>query len=233
MQAFGQDDRVQIEGIVFDLQTKQRVSRVYLYNVQSDNGGFNNTRGEFTIAVAPGDVIISAVEGYHPDTLIYQNQELLVFNLQRSAIRLQEVKILGQKDPDKELQRIREEFSTAYTKVGRTDIFSVNEKGAGLSIDALYGYISKEGRNARKLQEIIERDYRESVIDYRFTTELVGKTVGLSGEKLKDFMIQYRPNYYFVLSTNEYGMMQYIRSSYAQYLRNPDAFKLPRLKDNP
>ena len=236
-QALAQEDsvsrsRVDVQGIVFDKQTKQRVSRVYIYNTSSDIGLFNNTKGEFTLPVAKGDELIVAVEGYHPDTLTYQNQALIVFNLQRSAIRLQEVKILGQKDPDKELQRIREEFSTAYTKVGG-DLFSVNDKGAGLSIDALYSYISRDGKNARKLQQIIERDYKESVIDYKFTTELVSKTVGLKGDKLADFMVQYRPNYYFVLSTNEYGMIQYIRSSYAQYLRNPDAFRLPRLKDQP
>ena len=73
-QALAQEDsvsrsRVDVQGIVFDKQTKQRVSRVYIYNTSSDVGLFNNTKGEFTLPVAKGDELIVAVEGYHPDTL--------------------------------------------------------------------------------------------------------------------------------------------------------------------
>ena len=38
-----------IQGIVFDTRTNQRISQVYVYNTANDNGGYNNTRGEFTI----------------------------------------------------------------------------------------------------------------------------------------------------------------------------------------
>src|SRR5690606_39343391 len=90
--------------------------------------------------------------------------------------------------------------STAYARGSPGSILSVAPTGAGVSIDALYKLISREGRNARRLQEIIEEDYRESVIDYRFTPELVSRATGLTGEALRDFMRQYRPSYLFVLS---------------------------------
>lgn len=217
------------QGIVIDQQTKQRVSRVFVYNPENDAGEYNNTKGEFTIAAKPGDILIAAAEGYFADTLTVAENRTHIFQLKRSAIRIQEVPIVVRRSPEELLQERQKEYSTAYSKGSGGPLLSVGPTGAGLNIDALYKLISREGKNARRLQEIIERDYRESVIDYRFTPELVSRTTGLSGEKLKDFMLQYRPNYFFVLGSNDYNLIFYIRTSFAQYQRNPAARRLPSL----
>jgi len=90
--------------------------------------------------------------------------------------------------------------------------------------------LSRQGKNARYLQEIIESDYHDAIVDYRYTKNLVSSITNLNGEKLKDFMLQYRPNYYFVLEANDYSFITSIRSNYARYLQNPNAFRLPSLK---
>lgn len=219
-----------VQGVVMNAQTKQRVSKVYIYNPRNDAGGFNNTRGEFTIEAEEGDVLIAAVEGYHPDTISVTSASTAIFQLHRSAIRIQEVPVVVRRSPEELLKRNQTEYGSAYSKGTPGPYLTTGPSGAGLSIDALYTLISREGRNARRLQEILERDYRESVIDYRFTPELVSRSTGLTGEKLRDFMQQYRPTYFFVLGASEYNLVFYIRSSYAKYLQNPDAFKLPPLK---
>jgi hypothetical protein len=217
------------QGIVLDLETKQRIARVYIYNANNDAGDYNNTKGEFSIVGKPGDVLIAAVEGYFPDTLTVVENRTHIFQLKRSSIRIQEVSIVVRRSPEELLKERQREYSTAYSKGERGPLLTSGTNGSGLSIDALYRLISREGKNARRLQEIIERDYRESVIDYRFTPELVSRTTGLTGEKLADFMFQYRPNYYFVLGSNDYNLVFYIRTSYAKYLQNPHANRLPTL----
>lgn len=217
------------QGLVIDRDTKQRVSRVFVYNPQNDAGEYNNTKGEFTIAAKPGDVLIAAVEGYFADTLKVLENKTHIFQLKRSSIRIQEVPIIVRRSPEELLKERQREYSTAYSKGSGGSLLSVGPTGAGLNIDALYKMISREGKNARRLQEIIERDYRESVIDYRFTPELVSRTTGLKGEKLQDFMLQYRPSYFYVLGTNDYNLVFYIRTSFAQYQRNPEARRLPAL----
>jgi len=219
-----------VEGIVLDIETKQRISRVFIYNTQNDEGGYNNTKGEFSITAKPGDILIAASEGYFPDTIQVTGRRTLIFQLRRSSIRIPEVSIILRRNPEEVRKEKQEEYSTAYTK-GRSPLLTVGPSGAGLSIDALYKLISREGKNARRLQEILERDYRESVIDYRFTPELVGRTTGLEGEQLRDFMLQYRPTYYFILSSSEYDLVFYIRKSFVQYQRNPHARQLPPLKN--
>ena len=216
-----------IEGIVFDTHTKQRISQVYVYNTENDNGGYNNTRGEFTIDASAGDILIAAAKGYYPDTLVVSDKKVVLFNMTRSTIWLDEVSVIARRSPEERLEENKREYSTAYSGGNAGSIFSTGPTGAGLSIDALYKLISREGKNSRRLQEIIERDYRESVIDYRFTPDLVRSVTGLRGETLIDFMRQYRPSYFFVLSANDYNLAFYIRSSLARYRPNPAAHRLP------
>lgn len=224
--AYGQTE---VQGIVFDQQTKQRISRVFVYNAANDDGGYNNTKGEFSVKAKPGDILIAASEGYFPDTLIVGDKSILVFNLKRSSIRIQEVSIIARRNPDDILREQQREYSTIYSKGSGGSLLGVGPTGSGLNIDALYKLISREGKNARRLQEIIERDYREAVIDYRFTPELVGHTTGLKGQALQDFMLKYRPSYFFVLGSNDYNLVIYIKSSFAQYKRNPHVERLPVL----
>ncbi|WP_079717485.1 peptidase associated/transthyretin-like domain-containing protein [Parapedobacter luteus] len=220
-----------VEGIVFDKHTKQRISQVYVYNTANDEGGYNNTRGEFSIQASPGDILIAAAKGYHPDTLMVKDKKIVLFNMERSTIWLDEVSVIARRSPEERLEENKREYSTAYSRGDAGSIFSVGPTGAGLSIDALYKLISREGKNSRRLQEIIEQDYRETVIDYRFTPELVSSITGLKGETLADFMRQYRPSYYFVLSANDYNLAFYIRSSLVQYRQNPAARRLPPLPE--
>ena len=218
-----------VQGIVFDKHTKQRISQVYVYNTANDEGGYNNTRGEFTIRAGPGDILIAAAKGYYPDTLVVSDKNVVLFHMERSTIWLEEVSVIARRSPEERLESNKREYSTAYGKGNAGSIFSVGPTGAGISIDALYKLISREGKNSRRLQEIIEQDYRESVIDYRFTPDLVSRVTGLSGATLADFMRQYRPSYYFILSANDYNLVFYIRSSLAQYRQNPAARRLPTL----
>ncbi len=218
-----------VQGIVFDTHTKQRISQVYVYNTANDDGGYNNTRGEFMIDASPGDILIAAAKGYYPDTLVVSDKRVVLFNMARSTIWLEEVSVIARRSPEERLEQNKREYSTAYAKGNAGSIFSTGPTGSGLSIDALYKLISREGKNSRRLQEIIERDYRESVIDYRFTPELVSGVTGLRGETLIDFMRQYRPSYFFILSANDYNLAFYIRSSLARYRQNPAARRLPPL----
>ena len=223
----------EVNGIVYDKDTKQRVAKVYIYNTNQDLGTFNNLKGEFHLKVSPGDVLIAATEGYFPDTISVKGEETMILYLKRSSIMLKEVSIVARKSPQETLEQNKEDYNSAYRDGNPGSLLSVGNTGAGLSIDALYSLISRKGKNARYLQEIIERDYQNDIIDYRFTPELVSANTGLKGDSLDDFMQQYRPSYYFVLSSNDYSLALYIRSTFKEYRKNPHARRLPPLLDEP
>lgn len=223
-----------VEGIVFDRDSKQRISRVYIYNLRTHSGSYNSIKGEFSLTARTGDTLVAAAQGYSVDTLTIHNQKAIVFYLKRTSIQLREVVVTDTvKSPQDQLKQIKKDFKDAYRKGHPQNILnsggSNNLGGAGLGIDALYSLLSKEGKNARYLQEIIERDYRESIINYRYTKSLVSGVTGLTGDDLDDFMQQYRPTYQFILQANDYTLIKFIKESYQRYLRNPGAFRLPPL----
>lgn len=223
-----------IQGIVFDMDSKQRLTRVYIFNTRSGEGFYNTTKGEFKTNVQEGDILVAALQGYGVDTIKIRSENTILFYLKRNIIQLQEVVVkdtLG--SPADRLKAQREEYSSAYSKGAVGDIFKMGGSngggGAGLSIDALYSLLSRQGKNARLLQKIIERDYRDAMIEYRFTKTLINRVTGLNGAKLVDFKQQYKPGYYFILESNDYDLIEYIKKSYLSYLENPAAYRLQPL----
>lgn len=233
---FAQEASV-IQGIVFDTDSKQRLTRVYIFNLNTGEGFYNNTKGEFKTTAKEGDVLVAALQGYGVDTVSIKSQNTILFYLKRNSIQLKEVVVrdsIG--TPHEQLKRTQEEYKTAYSQGAVRDVLTTGGSngggGAGLSINALYNLLSREGKNARMLQKIIERDYRDAMIEYRFTRSLISNVTGLSGEELNDFKQQYKPGYYFILEANDYELIRYIQKSYQAYLKNPAAFRLQPLKSN-
>lgn len=224
----------QVQGIVFDANSKQRLSRVYIYNTSTHKGFYNNPKGEFTTNASTGDVLVAALPGYLVDTITVRTQSAIIFHLKRNSILLDEVVIRDSTlRPNERLARNREEYEDAYRRGDTRDMLQIGGAngtgGAGLGIDALWSLLSREGRNARYLQKIIERDYHDQMIKYRYTSRLVSSVTGLSNDALRDFMEQYRPTYGFIIQANDYTLIEYIKSTFERYKRHPGANRLPPL----
>lgn len=182
-----------------------------------------------------GDTLIAQLEGFKSDTVKVGPANDVIFYLRRKSIRLNEVVIKDTvQSPSKRLKEMQEDYKDIYRKGNNSDLLNIGGPngggGVGLSIDALYSIFSKEGKDARKLQNILDRDYKEMVIDYRYTPVLVQQATGLYGTKLRDFMQQYRPPYHFILEANDYELIRFIQVNYQNYLKNPTAYRLPALQ---
>lgn len=224
-----------VQGIVFDRDSKLRLTRVYIYNTRTGKGIYNNTKGEFTAALRTGDVLVAAVQGYLVDTVRVPDASTVLIYLKRNVVQLKEVVIRDStKSPADRLRDTREEYEGAYRRGSTKDLLTVGGGnglgGAGLGIDALYSLVSRSGRNARELQRVIERDYRESLIDYRFNKSFVARVTALKDAALADFMQQYRPTYNFIMEASDYQLMTYTKACLEQYRLNPAARRLPPLK---
>lgn len=219
-----------VEGIVFDKETKDRLALIHVRNATTNQAVYNNLKGEFKINAVKGDELIFTKEGYVADTVKVQDKRTLAVYLKRSGIQLQQVDINDTLlSPEAQLAATKR----AYTKIygPQADLLTISPGGgAGFGIDALYNAFSRSGRNAEKLKEIIERDYRQNVIDYRFTRPLVSNITGLTDTALTDFMEKYRPSYYFVTTANDYEFVRYVRNNFKRYKRNPRPFNLQPLE---
>ena len=219
-----------VQGFVIDKDSKLRLAKVYIYNSKKDEGIYNTSKGEFRINAVPGDTLFAVLQGYAVDTVVLKGTQAIYFQLKSLGINLQEVSITGKKlTPQEQYQQRLKEYKYKLDRGSSKDILSVGSGGAGLGIDAIYNLLSREGKNARHLQKILERDYKESIIDYRFRPDYVKSILQLSERETIDFMEQYRPTYDFVLTATDYAFVVFLRNSYASYKRNPAAFRLQPL----
>jgi hypothetical protein len=223
-----------VQGFVIDKDSKQRLAKVYIYNSHDDVGLYNNNKGEFSTQASVGDTLFAALQGYGVDTLIYRGNNAIYFQLRPLAIQLREVSITGSLiTPKERYDQTLRDYKYATDRGSSKDLLNLNSRGAGLGIDAIYNLLSRKGRNARHLQEILERDYKEQVIDYRYNAAFVGRALRIKGFELEDYMQQYRPSYDFVLMASDYAFIVYLRNNYASYKRNPRALRLrplPQIK---
>lgn len=221
---------VTVQGFVIDKDSKLRLAKVYIYNPANDEGIYNNLKGEFTTNAKVGDTLFAALSGYAMDTVIYKGKGAIVLQLKSLAIKLNQVEIYGKAlTPQEQRLKTLKEYKYAIDRGSTKDLLNLGPGGVGLGIDAIYNLLSRQGKNARHLQAIIEKDYHEAIIDYRYRPEYVRAILGYPTFDVKDFMLQYRPTYQFVLTATDYSFVQFIKNSYNSYKRNPATFRLPKL----
>lgn len=220
-----------LAGLVFDKDTKQRLNRVSITNLRTNQTIYNNSKGEFSINVMKGDVLVSQLNNYKADTLKIATQNALIIYLQRIAIPLPEVRF---KDSVLQAKAKYEETKKAFNQAVRLgndkDILNIANGNVGLGIDAIWSAFSKEGKNARRLMEIMERDYQNNMIDQIFNKTLVTRVTGLKGDKLLVFMINFRPSYNFVMQANEYALVSFIKQAYMRFKMSPNFKDLSSFK---
>ena len=228
VQLFAQTKAVQ--GFVIDKDSRLRLAKVYIYNPANDEGIYNNNKGEFTTKAKVGDTIFAALSGYGMDTVVYKGQSAIFFQLKSLSISLKEVPIYGKPlTPAAQYSKTLQEYKYALDKGSTKDLLNLSSRGVGLGIDAIYSLLSRQGKNARHLQTILEHDYREAIIDFRFRPDYIKAITAANDTELADFMLQYRPTYQFTLTATDYSFVQFIKNSFASYKRNPTMFRLPKL----
>lgn len=221
-----------VSGIVFDKDSKDRVASVNVRNITTGTSVYNNLKGVFTISAKAGEKLVFSKQDYHPDTVKVEDISSLAIYITRLAIQLREVTIHDTLlSPEKRLEATKQDFTKIYGSLAYRDFLSTpSSGGAGLSIDAIFNSLSRSGRNAEHLKEIIENDYRQNVIDYRFNKTFVGKITGLKDDKLTAFMQRYRPGYYTIETASEYEFISLIRANLKRFLRNSRTYSLQPLK---
>jgi len=221
-----------IEGIVFDKDSKERVASVSVRDITNRLAVYDNLKGVFSIKADVGDQLVFTRDGYYPDTIKVQNREGLAIYLSPQAIRLKLVTIHDSlSTPEQRLEATKSDYTKIYGPLAYDDALSVAPGiGAGLSIDALWNSISREGRNASRLRDIIEHDYEQDVIDHRFNRSFVGRITGLKDERLSAFMIRYRPGFYTTKTMTDYEFIIMIRNNLRRFLRNQRPYSPPSLQ---
>ncbi len=229
LQCFAQDKPV--EGIVFDKATKARIASINVHDLNNHVTVYNNLKGEFKIKADVGDRLVFTRQDYHPDTVKVESKDALAIYMTHVAIQLKEVTVRDSAlTPDQQLARTKEEYAKIYSPSLNPGFFNNSDYGgSGISIDAIWDAVSREGRNAANLRELIERDYEQHVIDYRFNRTFVARVTGLKDGRLTSFMLRYRPGYFTVRTMTDYEFITMIRANLRRFLHYRRVYAMPPL----
>jgi len=206
-----------ISGIVSN--GAERIGGVIIKNSGSSSQTISNDLGMFTIRVKKGDTLLTSKGFYKTDTLVYTGQAYLNILLHDQKQTLHEVTIRSTTLSPKDIfEQNKQEYKDIYWKGDYSHMFGVSigtMPGVALNIDKLYSLLSKQGKDARKMQHTLTRDYHDDVVDHHFTKTLVSNITGYDGAKLDTFMMRYRPTYEFIIKASDYDVMQYVKEKLA------------------
>jgi hypothetical protein len=84
-------------------------------------------------------------------------------------------------------------------------------------VSLLWDWFSREGKEKRKLKQILERDEIRATVDNRFESDLIWELTGLYGEELEKFKRYCNLPEGFVINANEYDFLLSVKSCYYKY----------------
>ncbi len=81
----------------------------------------------------------------------------------------------------------------------------------------MWEWWSREGKEKRKLKEILKQDAIRDQVDKRFESELIWQLTGLYGDELERFKIYCNLPPGYVISANEYDFLLTVKTCYYNY----------------
>lgn len=201
-----------LHGVLFKKGTGERLAQASIVNLRTNGQVTSNDLGGFQIAIVLGDSIQITKKGFTTQILAVLSQQTLVLQLQ-PVIDLHEVTIKGE-TKKQELESIMDDYrkNGSFYK-GKPPALAFLKS----PITAVYELFGRTPTQARRFGRFMENDLQQSEIDRRFTKPFVKDITKLDDDKLKEFMVAFRPSYEQVSKWNEYDLINYLKKSLDSY----------------
>lgn len=197
-----------VGGVLFEKGTKNRVSGTEISNKRNNYATISNGIGLFSIKAKIGDTLLMTKLYYNDVNVIVNSNKDMVIQFIKNTNSLNEVVISSRRVVD-DLKRDFKNAPPSGKAAPLAYLFS--------PISSIYGLLSNDGKNARRLSRYYDYEVRASKVDVYYNKSIIQKHTGLEGKKLDDFMINYRPNYERTTTWNQYDAIKWINDSYKKY----------------
>ncbi|BDC99724.1 carboxypeptidase-like regulatory domain-containing protein [Persicobacter psychrovividus] len=236
---FGQDapqlpEKIIIRGIVMDDSTRAPIPFAQIVLQGKVRGTTTNESGAFAVKIHPSDTLIFSSMGYAYSSYCFKDSSQLdmpnLIFLKETAIRLKNVDVYG---IDENHPLIKKELKPYYipglgqnadgTYPEPKDLtgFQKGMRAVGSPISALYDAFSKEGKQRRKMVEILRNENEEArQIAYyqrRLSPERISRLLNISKEEAVNFLKFYTPSMEFVLYADRNQLTLDIMEFYERY----------------
>lgn len=208
-------------GRVYDNENRYSLDSVYFFNKKTNTVTHSNRDGSFSFNAYLGDSIIISKRGYRSDTITVFEEQLINIGMVKRAITLDEVTITGKRSsPLEEYQFNKRVYKSIYLKGNKKNMVYMIPMGIAINLNKVFSALSKEGKDARRLQKTLDDEYQMDKVDAKFNEQLVKEITHLGGKDLHDFMSEYRPDYEWIKSATDYNIMMYIKEKLQHFSKN-------------
>jgi hypothetical protein len=227
--AYGQNESIEIIGEIIDPEASEAVPYVHVINTTSKTGQVSNTEGRFWIKMNPNDTLVFSAIGFEKyiftlNDNISTDKLVVTIELRHSTLELETVKIFAFKDEyalkraliDAELP-----IETPHKGIQLPGFYYGPKKEVKVSalspISFIYNKVSKEAKQARKLQEY-EQDYDfRNYLKSKYNESIVIKITGIEEDKVDDFMNFCKLEDSFIKRASEYELTVVLHQCFTDF----------------
>ncbi len=197
------------------------IDGVHILNTNTNALAITDMGGFFSLTMHKSHVLrISAVgfKTYYFSLKKSQQKDLsyLKITLQTVTLGLKNVDIVAKEEPRAEHlfrpKPIPAPFSFGYQGVQHEVKPSVLNP-----VSLLYNWLSKEGKQNRKLEELLQQKEIQDLVANRYESDLIWQLTGYAGEELKRFKAYCNLSDYFVANASDYEFLYKIKECYNTY----------------
>ncbi|WP_316786088.1 hypothetical protein [Pedobacter frigiditerrae] len=210
--AFAQQEFMQ-SGVVFENGSKIRIALAEVTNLRNGYSVGTNDMGLFSIKSAIGDTLVVIKRGFNDIRVVVSSTKDIILQLNRGGTMLSEVVINGQ-GKKQTLDAIKRDFKNKGSFYGgKPPILSYVLS----PLTAIYELFGRTPKNARRFNKMYVSELQDSHVDQLFNKTTINKETGLTGKKLEDFMVNYRPDYEKAKNWTYYDSTKWIKDSFKNY----------------
>ena len=219
-------------GMLLNIDDTIAVEDVHVLNVSKRLGTTSNKDGIFRISANINDSIIFSVLGFEYDMLVIDScllaEEINPYFMRPKIYQLPDVYVwpyltyaeFKQAIIDFDHKKYVIDVRIPKTEIMNTDALANPGITLGGPITALYNAFSKEGKELKKYQELIERDNFERFLASKYNENIVSKITGIKNtEKLYVFMDYCNLSEAFIIHSKEYDIYLAILQCYDRYTK--------------
>jgi hypothetical protein len=231
-------DYVLIAGYVFEEASSESLSYVNIYVKQTRRGTISDTSGFFILKARLNDTIIFSTITHERKTAVVtenlrESADPLIVFLEPRTYQLRSVdiialrryeqlkyEVINMKLPDDGFVYAIKNFPSRPVDIDYHSRAGVSDFGFVFSpITALYDAFSKEGREKRKLEELLEQDRKRGLIESRISVRKIGSITNLNEAEARQFLEWCNFSVEFILKINDYELIRLIMHRFEQYRR--------------
>ena len=200
------------------------IDGVHILNTNTNELAISDPSGFFSISIHRSHVLrISAVgfKTYYYSLKQPINADInyVRITLQTVTLALKNVDIVAKEEVRSE-NLFRPKALPAPFSFGYQGIQHEIKPNAMNPISLLYNWLSKEGKQNKKLEELLKEEEVKKIVSNRYESDIIWELTGYSGQELENFKKHCNLSDHFVSKSSDYEFLFRIKKCYNTYIPN-------------